>query len=182
MATFKILKEKDKWKTFSLNTANFILLEAKDYLDYSINESDKITKRTYTLIIGMGTILTAIVGYTFDKVLEDNISEIIFMNFFLCIILSFFLIYLGRVLFPRKLMVKGRQPKELAISKIIYTPELSKEENYLAIVIQEIENIQRKIDYNLALNNRRRNKLKITMISISILFPLYLILAFYIAS
>ena len=175
MKPFKI--PKSSWKTISIDSINFVLSEAKDYLDYTIKESDKITSRAYSIVLLLFAILSGTIGYTFNKVSHSDFSKIILLNFCLSFVMIFLLFHLGRLVFPRKLMVKGRLPRKIALKEFLLTPELSKEENYLSFIIQEVENTQVKIDYNLTCNKKRQQRLKNIMIAIAILFPLYLIIA-----
>lgn len=179
MKNFKIYNQ--KWKSYSVDSINFILSESKDYLDYTIKESDKITNRAYSIVLLLSAILTGLVGYTFSEVLNRNLSKIFFLNFYLSLVITVFLIILGRIIFPRNIMSKGRIPKDLFKEDFLVNPKLTERENYLSFLIQEIKNTQQKIDFNLNINEKRRNQLKLILFSIFGLFPIYLIIAFYIA-
>ncbi|MDO1498896.1 hypothetical protein Q2T40_00470 [Winogradskyella maritima] len=48
MSKFKI--DKSNWKSIPIESVKFILSEAKDYLDYTLVESNKITSRAYSII------------------------------------------------------------------------------------------------------------------------------------
>ncbi|MDG5490587.1 hypothetical protein [Psychroserpens sp. SPM9] len=180
MKNFKI--PKTKWKSFPIDSAKFILEEGKDYLDYTLKESDKITNRAYSLIILLSTILAAIVGYTFTKITTDSISSVIVMNLYFSFAISGFILFLATLVFPRSIMQKGRIPSKLAQEKFLTNSKLTSEEIYLSYVIREIENTQDKINYNLNKNRQRRIKLEVSLYFITVLFPIYLSIAFYIFS
>ena len=50
----------------------------------------------------------------------------------------------------------------------------------MLFVIQEIENVQHKIDFNLTKNKKRQDKLSFVLVSIAIISVLYLIFGFFI--
>jgi len=180
MKHFKI--PKTEWKTIPIDSANFILVEGKDYLDYTLKESDKITNRAYSLVILLSTVLAAIVGYTFTKLISDTFSSVIVMNLYFSFILGGFIVFLATLVFPRSIMQKGRIPSKLAQGNLLLNPKLKSDEIYLSYVIREIENTQDKIDYNLTKNKQRRIKLEVSLYIISALLPIYLSIAFYIVS
>lgn len=176
MKEFKVPKK--NWKSIPIDSAKFILNESKDYIEYTIGEAEKITNRAYSLLILLTTILSAIVGYTFNKILIVNFPKtVVYLNFYFTIIIAVFIVYLLRLVFPRSIKPKGRKPSELARIEFLDN-KLNKTENYLAFILQEIENSQSKINFNLNKNKERRDKLKVIMVLIAFLFPVYLILAF----
>ncbi|MDO1512369.1 hypothetical protein Q2T41_18180 [Maribacter confluentis] len=177
MSKFKI--DKSNWKSIPIESVKFILSEAKDYLDYTLVESNKITSRAYSIILLLFAVLSAVIGYTFNKMVLGGFEKIILLNFCFVAVLVFILIQLGRLIFPRKIMQKGRIPKKLALPQFLNNPKLNGNENYLAFIIQDIEVVQEKIDYNLIKNEKRQGKLKNNMIAVAVLFPLYLIIAFF---
>ncbi|MCM4174238.1 hypothetical protein DHD32_22475 [Arenibacter sp. TNZ] len=177
MKTFKI--DKSNWKSIPIESIRFILVEGKDYLEYTICESNKITNRAYSIVLLLFAILSGIVAYTFNKMVLGGFEKIVGLNFCLVVALVFILIQLGTLVFPRTIMVKGRTPKKLALPKFLNNPKLNDEENYLAFIIQDVEVVQEKIDFNLIKNKRRQVRLRNNMIAIAVLFPLYLIIAFF---
>jgi hypothetical protein len=180
MKQFKIPKK--NWKSIPLDSAKFILEEGKDYLDYTLKESDKITNRAYSLVILLSTVLAAIVGYTFTKLTSESFSSIFVMNLYFSFVLSGFIIFLATLVFPRSTMQKGRIPSKLAQESLLLNPKLNSDEIYLSYVIREIENTQDKIDFNLIKNKERRTKLEVSLYIISALLPIYLSVAFYVVS
>lgn len=175
---FKISKK--NWKEIPIDSAKFILTESKDYLEYTLNESDKITNRSFSLLLLISTILSAIIGFTYSKIGNQEFNKIIYINFSLIILLSFTIIYLGKLIFPRKIMAKGRIPFELTKPEFLNNQKLNKEQNYLAFVIQEIENCQIKISFNLKSNEKRTSDLKGIIFFLIAIFPIYFLISFFI--
>jgi len=180
MSKFKIPKE--NWKSIPVKSAEFILNENKDYIDYTLKAAEKITNRASFLILILITLLSAIVGYSFDTVINNGLTSIIYINFFFIFTITFLIIYLSLIIFPKKIMVKGRLPRELAQERFLILPKLTEKESYLMFVIQEIENSQVKIDFNLKQNEKLGNKMKTIMYAIVILLPVYLVIAFLLVS
>ena len=77
-------------------------------------------------------------------------------------------------------MQKGRKPNQLAKESLLINEKLTPEEIYLSFIIREIEDIQDKIDFNLAKNEKRRNKLELSMYLIAVLIPIYFLIAIYV--
>ena len=180
MKSFKI--PKSDWKSIPIDSAKFILEEGKDYLEYTLKESDKVTNRAYSLVILLSTILVAIVGYTFGKMVNGDFSGVLIMNIYFAFIISFLIVFLSTLVFPRTVMQKGRIPSKLAQEKLLLNPKLETNEIFLSYVIREIENTQDKINFNLSKNKKRRTKLEVGMYIISGLLPIYLLIAFYVVS
>jgi hypothetical protein len=176
MKKFKI--PKTDWKSIPVDSAKFILEEGKNYHEYTLNESEKITNRAYALVLLLSVILSAIVGYTFTKLTGADFTVILSMNLYFSFVISFFIIVLATLIFPRSLMQKGRIPSKLAQESLLLNKKLNKDEIYLAYIIREIENTQDKIDFNLAINKKRRLRLEVILYIISALLPLYLLIAF----
>lgn len=171
--------QKTNFRSMSIDSLKFILNEGKDYLDYTIKESEKITNRAYSIVIFLFAILSGVASYTFNKMALGNHDKIVYLNFCLIVFFVILLYHLGSLVFPRTIMANGRIPKTIALPEFLIIPKIDKEENYVLFIIQDIENLQVKIDYNLVKNQNRQEKLKIVMISISVMFPLYLIIAFF---
>ncbi len=174
--------DKKGWRAINPDSAKFVLEESKEYLNYTIGESEKITNRAYSLVLLLATVLSAVVGYTFTKLVEGEIKSIIYLNFYFSIIITLVLVVLSKLVFPRKIMAKGRKPRELAKPEFLNPPTLKASESYLAFLIQEIENIQDKIDFNLAVNEKRRNRLVVVMYTIACLLPVFLLIALFFVS
>lgn len=167
------------FKSMSIDSLKYILEEGKDYLDYTLNESDKITNRAYSIVIFLFAILSGVASYTFNKMVVGNHDKLVCLNFCLIVFLIILLYHLGHLIFPRSIMAKGRIPNTIALPDFLIIPKVDKDENYILFIIQAIENLQVKINYNLVKNESRQEKLKIVMISIAVMFPLYLIVAFF---
>ena len=169
--------QKKDWKNFPKEALEFILEEGKEYLDYTLKESEKITNRAYSLVLVLTTILISIIGFTFSKMMGNNIDKFVYGNLYLTFIIMVFVLYLSSLIFPRSMMQKGRIPKQVVIEDLLASNKLSKDEIYLSYIIREIEDVQDRIDFNLSKNKKRRDKLEIAMYLIAILLPVYLLIS-----
>lgn len=177
---FKITSK--KWKTISINSATHIMGESKEFLDYTLNESDKITNRAFSLILLVSTLLSVIVGYTFDKLINNETSILISLSTGTVIILTILLIFLLLLIFPKQVLVKGQLPRLIATENFLLAPKLTAEENYLMYILNAIEHNQTKIDFNLAKNIKRQLILRIILCAIVAIIPVFLFTALYMVS
>ena len=173
---------KKKWKSISISSAKFILDEGKDYLDYTVKESERLTNRAFSLIILLNTVLVTIVGYSFTiSASIVTLTPIIIMNISFSVIIVILIILLATVILPRKIMQRGRPPSELIQEYLLLDPS-DNDENYLMYIINEIQNTDDNINYNLSTNKSRRCRVKVSIFTVLFLLPAFLFLAFYIAN
>ena len=76
-------------------------------------------------------------------------------------------------------MHAGKEPKKLAISDFIQNENYSDKEQFLSLIIDEIEDLQAKISYNEKINNSRLVVLKWVLRIISISLFISIILLFF---
>lgn len=163
------------WRNMSIDTALLLLNESKEYLDYTINLSDKLTQRGYTILM----ILLAIIGGLTNKLLSFNLdsslNQVIFTLVFCSLIFSIGLgIYLLKLIFPFDMKQRGRIPKELSNEEYLIPSNLNQELAYLSFVLNEIQNIQSKIEYNVNMNSKRLKVFKSLLISLLIFFAIFI--------
>lgn len=148
------------WERLDRNLINFYLSQAETHLKASIDLSDRITARCVSLL----TILIPITVLTVGYILSQSFSP--FTNRYLLFIASgglsalvLILISLTVLVGVREWMSPGGQPKEILTSNMVDT-ELEPEQQYVAVVLGEIEAIQAKIDVTKQINRRRLNILR----------------------
>lgn len=175
---FKVTKELVK-KT-DINTAQFLLTESKDYLDYTLAESNKITQRAFSYLIIFLSVLSADIGYTFT-VLINSTNKLIYYNFCFLVILSIFIRLSILILKTRGIYQKGNQPQKLYNNYL--SKDLKKDESLLIVVLNEINQVEHKVTGNLSINEKRRSKLDfITIWCPSVLVLFFIISMFFIYS
>jgi hypothetical protein len=162
----------------NLNSLIHILNEAKDFLNYTIEESNKITQRAFSFFSIFFSLISVVSGYAFIN-FEKKDSKL-YMTFVLVFILFCLILYLFKIIFPREINPKGREPDEMFLESRLLTPKVSKEHNYTITIINEITSIQNKINKNKERNIKRINYLKTVLIISPIILLIYLIISFFV--
>ncbi|MBU1759227.1 MAG: hypothetical protein KKB19_00100, partial [Bacteroidetes bacterium] len=175
---FKI--EITDWTNIDLVNAKFILSEAKDFCKYQNDNSDKITNRAFSILsILLPIVATLIIFIVKEKSTPTFSDDLVFkLLSFVVIVLLIIMFFLSQVVFPRMFMPLGREPKDLCSSDFLGTT-LKKENAQIALVLNEIEATQLKINYNKKQNLTRTTKLKWSLISIGILCLISLSIVFF---
>lgn len=169
------------WTNIPIETALLLLNESTDYLKYTIDLSEKITQRAYTFSVVVIAAIGALINFMLSFKIETPYDKIVFALIFLSVLILFVLgLYLVKIIFPFSLGQMGRQPKELNNDKYLTPSHLTKEQSYLAFVVNEIQNNQVKIDFNLKANSERLRLLKTLIILILSSFFLFVFLYFLI--
>ena len=158
------------WTKLTKDTVNFCLSQAELSLKSSIEASDRISTRAFSILTVVIPIITLSIGYLFKQITEHNADNYILSLAIFCLFFCFMsLFFLIRIIFPRNWMSLGGQPKEIFTSNMLdndFEPELK----FIAIVMGEIQAIQLKIDFNRASNYKRLNYLKAVIWILSITF------------
>lgn len=173
--TFKFPRK--DWKTVSMDTAQHILRLGTEHFEFTVEESGKITSRAFSFLILLSSILSVLIGYTFNRLDLEIPTSIDYLNITVSIILSVLTVMLLILMFPKQLMVKGHQPRLIATEAFLRPPNLNSDEVYLSYILNNIEFMQTRIDFNKAVNKKRSLLLKLVLWVLIILMPLYLISA-----
>ena len=171
------------WTNIPIETALVLFNESTDYLKYTIDLSEKITQRAYTFSVVIIAAIGALINFMLSFQVKTPYDKIIFGLIFLSVLILFVLsLYLVKIIFPFGLKQMGRQPKELNDDKYLTPSHLTKEQSYLAFIVNEIQNNQVKIDFNLQANSERLRLLKTLIILILSSFFLFVFLYFLIST
>jgi hypothetical protein len=166
------------WRKIPLNNLLFIFAQAELRLNYTIQNSDKITARFYSTLIILIGIFTAGIGYLSNKSSTCiHYDHIYFLNlFFLINLLVLILCFIYHVS-PRDFMGLGRSPHELSNPDLLEPVELlTEDDQYKSLIIGEINNLENKISFNTKQNQSRLLVLKRLIYSIVISATIYFIL------
>ena len=165
------------WEKINKESAMFIINEADKFLKYTIEVSDKITTRAFSFLLITLTILIGIIGFTFQSYKECSaLSPNLICNFLFAIMLIIVSVFLILIVSPRFFMMTGRSPKEIAINEFLCNDSLTPELSYLALILNEIENYQAKIEYNIDQNQKRTKRFKNILIAMIIASFVYLLI------
>lgn len=148
------------WTRLNKDLITFYLSQAETHLKANIDLSDRITARATWLLSVIIPITALTTGYIFNQlfVQQTNIYLLCAAGASLFGLLMC-LIILATLVSVRRWMPPGGQPKEILTSNMVDT-ELERDEQYVAIVLGEIERTQTKIDFTKRINNRRLNRLR----------------------
>ncbi len=166
---FKI--EVSDWTKINVDNAKFILEEAKTYVKYLSDTSDKITNRAFAILAILIPLTSALIVFSVNERFKPVIGEkvIFYLMFFVIIGLIAVMFGLSTIVFPRMFMPLGREPKQICTAEFLsvnFDIDLAK----LSMILNEIENCQSKVDYNKSQNSRRTKQLKIAMLSLGLIF------------
>ena len=166
---FKI--EVSDWTKINIDNAKFILDEAKAYVKYVSDVSDKITNRAFSILAILIPVTAALMVFVVNEKVKPVFSDKVIMNLLLLVIVGLIAIMFGlsKIVFPRMFMPLGREPKQICTPEFL-SVNLDVKLAQLSIVLKEIENCQTKVDYNEGQNGRRTKQLEYAMLSIGFLF------------
>lgn len=166
-------------KHLDKDIAQFILEQGEKTLRHTIEISDKTTARAFNMLLILLPISSTVIGFLINEVKNAKSYKEIDIYFFGCItiICTVALMYVVKLIYPRKTMEIGREPKNIAVNNMLQNDK-SPEEKLRVIKLNEIRNCQYKIDYNRKQNAQRiqmvSNLTKYTGISALIAVALYL--------
>ncbi len=157
----------EDWSLINIDNARFILKEASVRVNYLLEIGSKISDRVFTILSLLFPIEAALVAFVVIEKMKGQLSDRIITNllFFVLVSLVIVMIFLGKIVLPRLSIPAGREPKEICLQKELLIDDESKTAN-LAIILNEIENCQNKIDFYNSQNVRRTSELKLCMLSV----------------
>jgi hypothetical protein len=170
------------WTKSNVKSLEFIHSKANEAFSYTTNVADKISSRAFTFISILVPIISLIIGLLGNQIVEPTKSipsTVLIVALIICVPSVLSLGALIWMIFPKKFMHAGREPKNIAIPQVIQDDSFTQDEQYLALLIGEIEGLQKKISTNEELNNKRLKILKWVLRIISISLFLSIIILFY---
>ena len=165
------------WTKLTKDTVNFCLSQAELSLKSSVETSDRITTRAFSILTIVIPIVSLSIGYLFKQIIDHTTDKYILIAAIFALFSCFLsLFYLIRIIFPREWMSLGGQPKEIFTSNMLDN-EFSSELKYVALVMGEIQAVQTKIDFNKLSNYKRLDYLKAVIWILSMTFLVITIFA-----
>lgn len=173
MKTEKFEIKVDDWKLVGIENAKFVLNEAQAYVTYLSDVSSRITARAFSIIVLFFPIIGLFIAFIVKQSMNmPNSNQFLtFYTIAITIALIVIMYGLGKIVRPRLFKPIGRAPKEICNNELLGVT-LEKELSMIAIVFNEIENCQDKIDYNEQQNEERTKNLDFYLKSIGFLFAL----------
>lgn len=167
MEKFKIVSP--DWTKIDVANAKFILQEAKDYLKCQEDNSQRITNRAFTILSILIPILTALLVFIVQQKIHPSFN-FGFVVFLCCSVIALMMVMflLAKIVFPGYFFTVGRPPRDLCIPEFLGFG-IETELAHLALILNEIEANQYKIDCNGAQIIQRTNRLKFAMIVLGLI-------------
>lgn len=157
------------WTKIDEKSALFIFNESTKLLTHTIEIGDKITNRSYNFLLLVISMLTAVIGFSINKLLDNSLMvKYIICNSVFLIAMSIVCYILIKLISPRILHHSGRIPIEICSKEF-----LIENYSYLSVILNEIENNQHKIDSNLFANSKRLKRLNNSISSLLTITVIY---------
>ena len=145
------------WEKIPLDTYKFLFEQTKDRYEEVMSESESVTNKSITLISISGAIVTGFVGFKFQANPPLSwviILGILYLSNFICLI---------KLLFPKKVVLRGSPPNEIFIDYFDHPDLLENEKTSLAYYHELIRYQERinEMDMRIA---RRQNFYRIALL------------------
>jgi hypothetical protein len=144
------------WKKVNKEVYKFCLEQGEKRLKDIIDDSEKITSRSYTLIGVLIPVLSICVGIVLKYVIDKTTFDLVVYLSIICVpILGCCLWHLSKLVGIRRIWHAGTEPKNLCKSEFIEFDSFKEEDAIKYLQLSEIEQIQYKIDENKNVNYER---------------------------
>lgn len=157
----------NNWKNVNQKSLEFILEEGRLDFNHSVDLNKRVSGRAFTMISIYIPLISFLIGYIFTTEEKDPYTVIAALVFLFSTTICLFI--LTSIVKPiKKFQHPGMMPK-LLLKGNYYTENknLNKDEEYLALLINQVNVIQDSIDFNVKSNEGRLGKLR-TVINLTI--------------
>lgn len=140
--------ETEDYEKLDLEVLSKILQDGEKYFDGIVSDNNALSNRAYTWLTIISSYFGILITFIISKIgqaVSFNERTIIFLNLILILVGCYCLYLLIKIIFPSEKMVKGNQPKPVDYETL---SSESKEDQKRYWLLDSIENIQYKIDYN----------------------------------
>lgn len=154
------------WTKSNPRTLEIIHSKANEAFGYTHDESARITARAFTFISILTPVVYFVIGYLGSNALSESPDASPAMLAVMAVIsipAIFSLAASAWIIFPKLFMLPGREPKNLALPEFVQHDSYTSDQQYIAILTSEINELQMNITYNRASNARRLLVLKIVI-------------------
>jgi hypothetical protein len=166
------------WNKWPESTVKFFFSQAEAKLKQLIEAGRRITDRANMLLTTTTTLLLVILGYILKTIVDgDGLRILLVIAGVDAFILFAVIVMLLRLMFPRKVMPIGRDPRELITESFLHE-KYSDEDITIAVILTECQSYQECIEFNEKDNNQRLKSLKIALYTLMSILPISLIIAF----
>jgi len=168
----------ENWNKWPESTVKFFFSQAEAKLKQLIDAGRRITDRANMLLTTTTTLFLVILGYILKTIVDgDGLRILLVIAGIDAFILFAVIVMLLRLMFPRKVMSVGRDPKELITESFLHE-KYQDTDITIAVMLTECQSYQECIEFNEKDNNQRLKSLKIALYTLISILPISLIIAF----
>ncbi len=161
----------ENWHKWPEPVVRFFFSQAEAKLKQTIEAGRKITDRADSLLGTTVAFFLILLGYWVKSIVEKAaFSFLIFIAGFASLVMFGVIVLLMRLLFPRKVMPIGRDPREL-VNDDFLVQGYEDTQLTIAIILRECQSYQECIEFNENDNNQRLRLLKIALYSLILILP-----------
>ena len=153
-----------------------IFRDGEKYFDGIVDDKNALSKRAYTWLTIISSYFGVLITFIISKigqVVTFNEKTIIFLNLILIGVGCYCLYLLIQIIFPSEQMVKGNKPEPVGFEDL---SQENKEDQLRYWLLDSIENIQHKIDYNETLFQNRISDFSTVIKAVTASFAISIIL------
>lgn len=169
----------ENWNKWPEPTVKFFFSQAEAKLKQLIDAGRRITDRASALLTTSTTLFLVVSGYILKSIFGEAEPKILLLIATVdATILFAVIVMLLWLMFPRKVMSLGRDPKELITESFLHE-KYADSDITIAVMLMECQSYQECIEFNESDNNRRLKCLKIALYTLISILPISLITAFF---
>ena len=146
------------WKNVPTETYKFFYESGEKRLKEILDEAEKITSRSYSMI---GLTIPVLSLSIAELIKNYERPDVLTLLAVLAIVVSGFILYkLIQIVNVRDVWYLGTEPEKIVTDDFTVSNSLSQDELTKALYLSEIEQIQHKVSSNKNVNNQRIDKFK----------------------
>ena len=167
----------ENWNKWPEPTVKFFFSQAEAKLKQLIDAGRRITDRASDLLTTSTTLFLVVFGYILKSIVDgDGLRILLIIAVVDALILVTVIVMLLWLMFPRKVMSLGRDPKELITESFLHE-KYGDSDITIAVMLTECQSYQECIEFNESDNNRRLKRLEKALYILMSILPISLIIA-----
>jgi hypothetical protein len=168
-----------KWQYIGKDAAAVVLSLSERRLTETIATAESINKRTDRLLTITVALFTVIVGYLLKDARSESVDLFLVAICLLSLLpLGFSSFFIIKNFAPNNIHVPGSPPSKL-LTTARFDGDLTPEEQYLDLVLDQAESYQESIEHNLRYNRKRMRNNNLAQVGL-ICLPFFLLLVYLI--
>jgi len=164
----------------SVDVIKQIYAEAEKRFNSTVDDISNLRTRAYSLITVFISLLSILITLYFGDYLDSGVSDkkvLAFLYFINITMITYVIVQLVIIVFPSNVMLKGEEPKKMNYEVMA---SLNKDEQKEIYLFNLIRVIQRKIDYNEFVLEKKNMRLESVIFISTFIFVFTLVFEFII--